>query len=213
MAQDLSAVLRSPLDCSTASRLLVELHRPIGHPQLHCEAIRKAPTTVRETMLVQHYLPYRNRIGQMINDAIVKHGKRVIHISSHSFTPKLNGKTRKTDIGLLYDPARVQEKTFCKKWQAALKKLAPQLTIHRNAPYTGYNDGQTTTLRHHFPEDAYLGIELEINQKHVIQTAQHWRSVREAVISALQLALQEMQLRYHPWQSVAQSTPYPEHLS
>ena len=31
-------------------------------------------------------------------------GRRVIHISSHSFTPELNGKVRRADVGLLYDP-------------------------------------------------------------------------------------------------------------
>jgi len=213
MARDLAAVLQSPLDYSTVSRLLVDLNRSIGHPQLHCEAIRKAPAAVREAILVHHYLPYRNRVEQLINDAIVKHGKRVIHISSHSFTPQLNGKVRKTDIGLLYDPARVRETTFCERWQTALKSQAPQLTIHRNAPYTGYNDGQTTTLRQRLPEDAYLGIELEINQKHVIQTARHWRGLRETVVSALQLALLETRPPHQPLQSAAETAPCPERTS
>ena len=33
----------------------------------------------------------------------------MIHLSSHSFTPELDGKVRKADIGLIYDPARQRE--------------------------------------------------------------------------------------------------------
>ena len=29
----------------------------------------------------------------------------MIHVSSHSFTPELDGKVRRADVGLLYDPA------------------------------------------------------------------------------------------------------------
>lgn len=183
MAKALATALDAPLIFSTVSRLLVDLNRSIGHPQLHCEAIRKTPAAYRETILTQHYMPYREHALQLVSEAINRHG-RVLHVSSHSFTPRLHGKVRTTDIGLLYDPARVRESTLCKRWQSALKARAPRLKIHRNAPYTGYADGLTTTLRTLFPEDAYLGIELEINHKHLDDTAKHSKSVHQTVIAS-----------------------------
>lgn len=188
MAKALAAALQAPLIFATVSRLLVDLNRSIGHPQLHCEAIRKAPAAFREEILKQHYLPYRAHAEQLVGETIKEHGQ-VLHVSSHSFTPRLNGKVRKTDIGLLYDPARARESAFCKRWQTALKAQAPELTVHRNAPYTGYADGLTTSLRTLFPEEAYLGIELEINHKHLDGTAKHARHIHETVIASMLQAM------------------------
>ncbi len=59
----------------------------------------------RERLLVLHYQPYRDRVEALVAKAIAA-GRRVVHISSHSFTPVLDGRVRNADIGLLYDPAR-----------------------------------------------------------------------------------------------------------
>src|SRR5208282_1599260 len=54
MGRALAAALAAPLVVSTVSRLLVDLNRSVGHPRLHCEAIRKAPAAVRQRIL-KHY--------------------------------------------------------------------------------------------------------------------------------------------------------------
>jgi hypothetical protein len=73
---------------------------------------------------------------------------------------------------------------LCRRWQLALRVYASALKTRLNYPYLGTADGFTVYLRRRFPPDAYLGIELEINQKHARGSGEHWRSVRSAVIEA-----------------------------
>lgn len=188
VARELSAALSAPLLVSTVSRLLVDLNRSLHHPKLFSEATRPLSDELRHAILGGHYLPYRAKaeiaIGQMIESS-----QRVLHISSHSFTPELDGKVRNADIGLLYDPAREGEAMLCRRWQAALKECAAGLRTRMNYPYAGTSDGFTVYLRKRFPAERYLGIELEINQKHVHKGAVHWREVRQAVIKSLCAAM------------------------
>lgn len=188
MARDLATALEAPLLTSTTSRLLIDLNRSIGHPRLYSEATRNASAAVRCEILERHYLPYRDQAEKLIADAVA-HGNRVIHISSHSFTPELHGAVRNADIGLLYDPARAGEVELCTCWQARLKAHAPDLKARRNYPYAGKADGFTAYLRRRFRANDYVGIELEINQKHVLEGGRHWRGLRQLVIEALCQAL------------------------
>jgi len=183
MARELATMLAAPLFFSTTSRLLIDLNRSIGHPRLYSEATRAASVAVRRELLEHCYLPYRRKAELFITEAIAN-GNRVIHISSHSFTPVLNGEVRSADIGLLYDPVRTGEVELCRHWQALLKVQAPDLTVRRNYPYTGKSDGFTAYLRRCFPADVYLGIELEMNQKHVFKGGRQWRALRNKVIEA-----------------------------
>ena len=65
-----------------------------------------------------------------------------------------------------------------------MKERAPELKVRRNYPYAGKSDGFTAYLRRRFPADAYVGIELEINQKHVLQGGRRWRALQDLVIDA-----------------------------
>lgn len=188
IAREMAASLPAPLLCSTVSRLLIDLNRSPGHPRLFSEATRGAPRDIRDEIFRHCYLPYRVQAQTWIADAI-GNGARVIHLSCHSFTPALNGKTRATDIGLLYDPARRAEAALCRRWQAALKIHAPALKARMNYPYTGIADGLTVYLRRHFAAESYLGIELEMNQKHVLAGGMHWRTMRRAIIEAFREAV------------------------
>ena len=184
MARALATALAAPLVASTVSRLLVDLNRSVGHPRLHSEATRKASAEVRQRILKHYYQPYRAHVERLVRQAIADHGM-VIHFSSHSFTPELDGKVREADIGLLYDPARPGEADLCERWKAALNICAPGLAVRRNYPYAGKDDGLTAWFRRCFPADAYLGIELEVNQKHVIRAGRHWTALRKVVVESL----------------------------
>jgi predicted N-formylglutamate amidohydrolase len=138
---------------STVSRLLVDLNRSVGHPRLHSEATGTAPAEVRQRILKHYYQPYRAHAECLVRQAIADHG-RVIHLSSHSFTPELDGKVRDADIGLLYDPARPGEADLCERWKASLKVCAPDLTVRRNYPYAGKGDGLTARFRRRLPPGA-----------------------------------------------------------
>ena len=188
LARELARVLDAPLFVSTTSRLLIDLNRSIGHPKLYSEATWDASAAVRREILDTHYLPYRNAVEAHIAAAVAR-GSRVIHLSSHSFTPVLDGTVRNADIGLLYDPARAGETELCRRWQARMKEQAPELKVRRNYPYTGKSDGFTAYLRRRFPAGVYVGIELEINQKHVLPGGRRRRALQDLVIEALHPAM------------------------
>lgn len=182
IAREFADMLSAPLLVSTISRLLIDLNRSPGHPKLYSEATRNAQVDIRREIFLRYYQPYRTKAETQIAQAI-EGGARVIHVSCHSFTPELEGRLRNADVGLLYDPARPAEASLCRRWRVALKAAAAMKT-RLNYPYTGTADGFTVYLRRRFPADRYLGIELEINQKHVRGRAQHWRSLRKAIIEA-----------------------------
>lgn len=188
MARELAGALAAPLFVSTTSRLLIDLNRSVGHPRLYSDATRGAPAAVRREILERHYLPYRNKAEAAIAEAIAR-GNRVIHISCHSFTPELRGRVRNADIGLLYDPQRAGEARLCARWRASLREHAPGLKVRRNYPYAGKADGFTAYLRRRFPANDYVGVELEINQKHIFKGRRRWRALRCSVMQALHEAV------------------------
>lgn len=193
VARELSEALAAPLLASTVSRLLVDLNRSLGHPQLFSEATRPISGELKQEILSRYYLPYRTKAETAIGQMIAR-GQRVIHISCHSFTPELDGEVRDADLGLLYDPARTPEAGLCRRWRVALKAYAAALRARMNYPYTGTADGFTVYLRRRFPAQSYLGIEIEINQKHVHEGATHWRAVRSSIIESLFAALPQPQV-------------------
>jgi predicted N-formylglutamate amidohydrolase len=188
LAREISASFDAPLVASTVTRLLVDLNRSVGHPRLHVEAVRNASREERQRILADHYLPYRAQVDDLIRKAIAR-GRRVIHISSHSFTSELNGKVRTTDVGLLYDPARPGEVRLCKTWKAALQRAAPDLRIRRNYPYSGTDDGFMPYLRRRFRPSTYIGIEIEINQSIVAGPPGRWAGLRAKIIESLRVAI------------------------
>ena len=188
MARALAKQFDAPLLFSTVSRLVVDLNRSIGHRTLHMEAIRRLPAAMRQEIIERYYQPYRTQAERLVAQGIARWG-RIIHLSCHSFTDNLNGVVRTADVGLLYDPARQGERALCENWQSVLKVTAPELVVRRNYPYEGRNDGLTSALRKTFPADEYLGIELELNQKHLLLPARQWTALRESISTSLATVL------------------------
>lgn len=184
MAHDLAAALHVPLFSARTTRLLVDLNRSPQHPRLFSEFSRPLAADERRRILQRYYLPYRRRAERWIATAIAE-GGRVVHISSHSFTPILDGELRNADVGLLYDPARPAEVALCRAWLAALRRRTPGLRVRRNYPYTGTSDGFTAYLRRRFAAECYAGIELEINQAIVTGPRTRWRHLRADLVATL----------------------------
>jgi predicted N-formylglutamate amidohydrolase len=170
------------------SRLLIEPNRSLGHPQLFSEytALLKEPQ--KREVLEEFYLPYREYIEGRVN-SFIQDGKEILHISVHSFTPVLNGEVRDADLGLLFDPARKSEESFCEKFRERILQQDKDLNVRFNYPYLGVDDGFTTYLRQKFPE-RYLGIELEVNQKFV-QENKIEKRLKNDIFEALSQILSE----------------------
>jgi predicted N-formylglutamate amidohydrolase len=187
IAKALASACRAPLVASTTSRLLIDLNRSIGHPQLFSAVTRGAPAQIRAQIVERYYRPYRVQVERLVKQAVSR-GHRVIHISSHSFTPELNGKVRGTDVGLLYHPARRGEAEVCARWKESLAASAPEFRVRRNYPYAGKGDGLTSHLRLRFAQSDYVGIELEVNQSIVLTAGRRWTALRRVLIDSLRTA-------------------------
>ena len=190
MARELARALEAPLHACIISRLLIEMNRSPRHAQLYSEFTRTLPPELRRELLERYYLSYRDAVELRIG-ALLAGGARVVHLSCHSFTPELDGVARDADIGLLYDPRRAGERSLCRHWRGALARHAPALKVRMNYPYAGTADGFTTYLRRRFPGHGYVGIELEVNQRHAQAPACRWRAVRLAVVSSFQEAISQ----------------------
>lgn len=148
------------------SRLLIEFNRTVNNEQLFSAISKNFSSAEKENLFTNYYLPYRNSVENKITE-FIQQQEKVVHLSLHSFTPILDGHERNNDIGLLYDPERMEEVRYCDEFRAKLLAILPDLRIRSNFPYLGTADGLTTYLRQQFPEN-YLGIELEVNQKWVL---------------------------------------------
>jgi predicted N-formylglutamate amidohydrolase len=106
-------------------------------------------------------------------------------VSVHTFAAVLDGRHRRCDVGLLYDPSRELEAAFCSEWQARLVEAVPGLVVRRNYPYRGIADGLVTWLRRRLPANDYLGIELELNQALSVRRGAAWRRLLDALAVTL----------------------------
>lgn len=153
------------------SRLVIDLNRSENHPDILSEYSRELKEFTRDRIFKiwkRHHDAVESFIAKAVANAEAQReglgAPCVIHLGIHSFTPVLNNVVRNSDIGILYDPARAWETQVATSIIKEVQARAPGLKIRRNYPYLGKSDGLTTSLRKKFGS-AYVGIEIEINQK------------------------------------------------
>jgi predicted N-formylglutamate amidohydrolase len=186
--------LEARLHFSATTRLLVELNRSRGHRSLFSAVTQLLPREERDTLIENYYLPYRHAVESDIARAIDGR-RRAVHFSMHTFTPRLDGKVRKADVGLLYDPCLACEAALCDSIRRALTSKRADLICRMNYPYQGKSDGFTTALRKNWPADSYLGIEIEVNQKWPLGDRRLWRRLIRDLSLAIESALRETSAR------------------
>lgn len=191
LARQLALQEDMPLYAQEYSRLLVDCNRSLDSPSLFSSYSKKISPEDKKEVLTDIYTPYRQGIELAIRRRIGE-GMHVLHLSIHTFTPLMNGKTRPTAIGLLFDPKRDAEKRFCYSWRQYIEEVL-QGNIHFNLPYRGWSDGLTTTLRSLFSEPQYLGIEIEVNQKFFMESSAIWHDIGSALASTLPMAIERHQ--------------------
>lgn len=179
VASTLANKLQAPLFRTAITRLLIEVNRSLDSATLFSEFTSELYANEKATLIAQYYLPYYHSI----EEAIRQSEKPVLHLSIHSFTPVFNGTTRTVDIGLLFDPASVQEKKFCALVKEKLDQQLPECKTVFNEPYKGTDDGIAEILRKKFPGSDYLGIEIELNQKFAGTSA--LMRIQEALCNAI----------------------------
>jgi len=179
IARFLATEFNAPLFICEVTRLLIEPNRSLHSHQLYSEYSKILFEKEHDLILQQYYFPHRKGVEELISKA----SKPTLHLSIHSFTPVLNGQVRAVDVGLLFDPERKSETEFCTKLLHTMEQELPSLSIKLNEPYKGTDDGFTSYLRTKFPDQEYLGIEIEVNQKY-IGTAQ-WELISIGLKEAL----------------------------
>ena len=184
-ARLLAATFAAPLFAGRTSRLLVDLNRSLAnHRSPPIRSGSHLSLTVREELLARYYHPYRRQVEAAVTNNL-RDKQTVLHLSIHSFTPVLDRVERTADIGFLYDPKRIREKEFCRKWAAGLTARNAGWRLRKNYPYRGISDGFVTALRKNFPEQRYLGIELEINQIYPLAQKADWLRLQRQLLEGL----------------------------
>lgn len=173
------------------SRLLVDLNRTKSHLKLFSEITKPLSTNRKHEIIDQYYLPYRKQAQEVLL-TLLKASSTVIHVSVHTFASSLHGKVRNNDIGLLYNPKRIPEKQFSEIWKKLLLSNDKALKVRFNYPYLGISDGFTSYFRDHFPENKYIGIELEVNQKHFTNQGK----CKSNILKALKTSLKQIEQQY-----------------
>ncbi len=176
VAKNLKKYLNTSLVYSDTTRLLVDLNRLPDSPTLISEFVINLDLYEKNKMLKDFYFPHRNAVTTEIKKAIA--AKNVaIHVGVHSFTQKLNGKTRRMQLALLYDSKHVLEKQFCDAWIKELRKIFPEYIIARNDPYRGDVAGINQDYRKKF-KDKYIGVEFEMNQALLIKLKKAGKTIQ-----------------------------------
>jgi predicted N-formylglutamate amidohydrolase len=188
LARALAKRFEAPLFRGIVTRLLVDLNRSLQSPTLFSEYALRLEEKERLALLQRYWEPYRHAVRNCLAAEIAAR-RTVLHLSVHSFTARLRGESRPTDIGLLFDPRRRGEEELCRTLRAALQGQLPDLQIDMNEPYSGVSDGLTTTLRAEFPKSRYLGVELEVNQRFARSERPRWRAVQQGIARALAASL------------------------
>jgi predicted N-formylglutamate amidohydrolase len=173
------------------SRLLVDLNRSLHHPKLMAPASFSIPIPGNRRLspaekihrIRRYYTPFREAVLKDVRRAIESHG-RCVHLSMHSFTPRVGREVRQAEIGLLYDPQRPLERLLVDQLVRRLREDA--FHVRRNYPYRGTNDGHTTHLRKILDRRHYAGLEIELNQR-LVQSETAARNIarrlEEAILS------------------------------
>jgi predicted N-formylglutamate amidohydrolase len=188
LGRQLADAFGAPLHAATMTRLLVDLNRSVGHPKFFSEITRALPPERRHDIVDRYYRPHRHAVeGEIAR--FVSSGLRVIHVASHSFTPALDNVPRRADVAWLYDPRRPGEVGLARAWMRSLAQLAPELRLRRNYPYRGRDDGLTAALRKRYPDESYVGIELEINQRFAEQGGAPWDRLKTKLVDSLKRVL------------------------
>lgn len=158
IAKILAAKTRGKLFYFEFTRLCIDANRSLDNGGLRFDG-----TVSEKTKMKKLFLKYRNAISRFM-----KSSKRdTLAFSIHSFTPRMKGKTRTTDIGILFRPWIRKEAELALKLKKSLQqKSSGKLAIHFNKPYRGHTDCLLNDVLDVHKRNPHVnGLFIEINQR------------------------------------------------
>ena len=97
LARALGKHLGVPVLHGDATRLLVDLNRSLGRPGSFSSFTDVLSDDERQRIIDRHYTPYRAQVHAALARR-AQCGQRTLHLSVHSFTPRLHGQVRHVDV-------------------------------------------------------------------------------------------------------------------
>ena len=161
-----SGVLDAPAVLAGYSRLVIDLNRPLGHPESIPEASdgTRIPAnqglseTAHEERMARLFEPYHDAIHEALA-RLWRRGKPPALFSIHSFTPDYGDEDRPWDVGVLWnrDPRIARP---------LIERLGARgLNVGDNLPYSGLELAYTINL--HGAAAGLANCVVEINQNQV----------------------------------------------
>ena len=180
----------APLHLGRFTRLVADLNRSSNHrrvipPTTGSRGIPGNAALDREgkaERLRRYWYPYRDAVEADLDRAVERHGL-AFHLSVHSFTDRFRGEVRRNDFGLLYESWWPLELPLADRLHTRLAEQG--YSVRRNYPYSGRDDGFCMRMRRERKERAYIGMEIELNQR-LCRKAKGAKAMATALVAALE---------------------------
>jgi predicted N-formylglutamate amidohydrolase len=169
---------------------LIRVEKSIGNRLLFARRARNASAEVRERLIQELYLPYHQDLKKRLA-GVARRESFVIHLSIQSF-PGLGPKNqvRRSDVGLVYDPANTDQSDLALDWIDEMYESAPMLKVRRNTPRPGTTDSIVRSMNKEFDRDTYVGLELFANRSWASRNVKLRDEAIDAMANALKLTLE-----------------------
>lgn len=187
LARFLARRLRAPVHLAPVTRMLVDPNRDEDHPGVFGPSVREASPAQLEDLLARYHRPYRDGVRERLRGELARleTGGRLLHLSVHSFTPRLRGITRPCELGIMYDPGRSEEARLAEQWRHHCAELEPRLRVRRNYPYVGKSIYFQPHLRAHLRDRRYLALQIEVSQKLPRRQPDRWKRFQASLLEVL----------------------------
>ncbi len=187
LARFLARRLRAPLQLAPVSRLLVDPNREELHAGVFGPNMAQRPRAERQLLVERYHRPYRDAVRARLRKGLseLSAGARLLHLSVHSFTPRLRGITRPCELGIMYDPGRSEESRLAEQWRRHFGELDGRLRVRRNYPYVGKSIYFQPHLRAALRDRRYLALQIEVNQKLPRRQPERWERFQAALLEVL----------------------------
>jgi len=171
VTHNIANALNAPAVLAGFSRLVIDLNRPLGHPESMPEIsdhtvipgnhdLSEATRKIRSDAL---FNPYHEAINQSISH-IWQEGPAPVLFSIHSFTPTMNGEVRPWDAGILWN----RDPRLALPLIKGLTKSG--FNVGDNQPYSG-RDNLAYTIDMHGTAAGLANCVIEIRQDQIADKA------------------------------------------
>jgi len=183
VSRHLSEHLDAPLVLAGFSRLVIDLNRPLGHPDSIVEESDDTPVpgnqglneTAKRQRIRELFEPYHDAVNRALA-RIWERGKPPAIFSVHSFSPGYGEKPRPWDIGVLWNRDPRIAVPLMEKLEAR------GLNVGDNEPYSGQHLAYTIDM--HGGSAGLANCVVEINQDQVRDAAGigRWSTMLEEIM-------------------------------